>query len=313
MTIALVTGGSGFIGSHLAKALVAQGQSVRVLDNLSTGREENLRGIDVDLIIGDIRDQDLVAEAMQGVSVVYHQAAMISVAESITNPHLCYDINVNGTLNVLWAAHRAGVRKAVLASSCAVYGEAYRPRSETEKLSPISPYAASKLAAEGMASVFSYLYALPTVSLRYFNVYGPKQLANSPYAAAIPQFITAMLSGKQPSIFGDGEQTRDFVFVEDVVRANLLAAQDDKITGGMFNIAGPGAVSILYVVGNLMEILPKAPDPKFGPAREGDILHSSADNSIAREALGYRPEIALEQGLQLTVQWFQSRIETTTK
>ena len=312
MTLALVTGGAGFIGSHLVHALVAQGFAVRVLDNLSTGREHNLDGIDVHLIIGDIRQRESVAEAMQGVSVVYHQAAMISVPESITNPHLCYEVNVHGSLNILWAAHKARVRKVVLASSCAVYGEATSPGLETDNLTPLSPYAASKLAVEDMASLFSATYAVPTVCLRYFNVYGPGQDANSAYAAAIPQFITALLSGKQPTIFGDGSQTRDFVYVGDVVRANLLAGQDDKIANGTFNIAGSGGISILDMVENLREILPDAPQPKFGPARKGDILHSSADKRLALEALGYRPEIALEQGLQLTVQWFQSRTEAAT-
>jgi nucleoside-diphosphate-sugar epimerase len=230
---------------------------------------------------------------------------MISVPESIDEPFFCYDVNVNGTLNILWSAYHAGVKKVVLASSAAVYGENPDPVHEETSLDPKSPYASSKIAMEGLAHMFSTTYGLPTVCMRYFNVYGPRQSPDSPYAAAIPRFMDTLLSGEPPIIYGDGLQTRDFVYVEDVVHANLLAMKSDLVDGGTFNIAGHGPITILDLVHQLRRFFPDSPEPVYQPPRSGDIKHSSADQRRAQEALGYRPRIALEQGLQHTVQWYQ--------
>jgi UDP-glucose 4-epimerase len=307
MTLALVTGGAGFIGSHLVRTLNEKGYTVRVLDDLSTGCEENLHSVDAELIIGDIRDRVLVEKVIQGVDLVFHYAAMISVPESIQEPLFCYDVNVNGSLNILWSSHKAGVRRVVLASSAAVYGEHDEPVKENSKLDPQSPYASSKIAMEGLADLFTRTYDLPTVCLRYFNIYGPRQSPDSPYAAAIPRFLKALFAGEPPEVYGDGLQTRDFVYVEDIVRANLLAIASDSAIGRIFNVAGYGPVTILELLQGLNKIIADSPLPVFGPPRPGDIKHSSADQRKAEEALGYRPNIALEQGLQHTVQWFQSK------
>ena len=305
MPIALVTGGAGFIGSHLVRALAEEATTVRVLDDLSTGVEENLAKVDVELWVGDIRDREMVSRAMKEVEMVFHFAAMISAPESVKEPFFCYDVNVNGTLNILWSAYRAGVKKVVLASSAAVYGENPDPVHEETSLDPKSPYASSKIALEGLAKMFSTTYGLPTVCMRYFNVYGPRQSPDSPYAAAIPRFMDALLSGEPPIIYGDGLQTRDFVYVGDVVRANLLAVKSDLTEGRVLNIAGHGPITILDLVHQLRQFFPDSPEPIFQPPRPGDIKHSSADQRRAQEALGYRPKIALEQGLQHTVQWYQ--------
>jgi nucleoside-diphosphate-sugar epimerase len=305
MSLALVTGGAGFIGSHMVQALVEQGYTVRVLDNLSTGTKENLVSQNVELLVGDVRDKDMVLKAVRGADLVFHYAAMISAPESIHQPFFCYDVNVNGSLNVLWSATQAGVKKVILASSAAVYGESSEPVQEGIDLDPKSPYASSKITMEVMAKMFSTTYGLPTVCLRYFNVYGPRQSPDSPYAAAIPCFLDALASGKPAVIFGDGLQTRDFVYVEDVVHANLLAAKSDEANGMVLNIAGHGPITILDLVRKMMQFFLDSPKPVFQPPRSGDIKYSSADQSRAQEALGYRATIALEQGLQHTVQWYQ--------
>jgi UDP-glucose 4-epimerase len=307
MTLSLVTGGAGFIGSHLVRHLLEEGHDVRVLDNLSTGHEDNIRSLDLELILGDIRDEKIVQQAVKGVDLIFHYAAMISVPGSMQDPAFCYDVNVNGSLNVLWMAHLAEVHRVILASSAAVYGEHANPVHEDVPLDPKSPYASSKIAMEGLAKMFNTTYGLPTVCLRYFNIFGPHQSPDSPYAAAIPLFIEALQTDKAPMIFGDGMQTRDFVFVEDVVKANMLAVDSDLAIGGIFNIAGHGPITIMELVGHLSALYPDSPAAEFGPEREGDIRHSSAIQVKAKEALGYRPEIALEQGLQQTVQWFRSK------
>ena len=306
MRTVLVTGGAGFIGSHLVQSLCARGDQVRVLDDLSTGRKQNLEGLDVELCVGDLRDQGAVQEAVAGVELVFHLAAMVSVPGSMENPLHCYDVNVNGTLNVLWEAYNAEVEKVVLASSCAVYGDTSKVSGETDPVKPLSPYAGSKMAAENVATMFNRTYRLPTVSLRFFNVYGPGQRVDSPYAAVIPIFVDALLLSSPPTIYGDGHQTRDFVFVSDVVRANLLAAEVDGPSGEVYNIAGPASISILQLFEILKDIIPNSPEVNFAPTRDGDIMHSRADKKKAQAALGYRPEIALEQGLQHTVQWYKS-------
>jgi UDP-glucose 4-epimerase len=307
MSLALVTGGAGFIGSHLVRYLIEQGHGVRVLDNLSTGSKDNLSDVDVEWFLGDIRDEQIVTRAVRDVDLVFHYAAMISVPGSIKEPIFCYDVNVNGSLNVLWFSHLAGVQKVILASSAAVYGENQDPVDEGAPLDPKSPYASSKIAMEGLAQMFTTTYNLPTVGLRYFNIFGPRQSPDSPYAAAIPLFIHALQSNNSPIIFGDGLQTRDFVYVADVVKANMLAVESELATGGIFNIAGQGPVTILDLLSHLSALYPEGPAPKFGPERAGDIRHSAAIQVKAQQALGYHPEIALEQGLQQTVQWFRSK------
>ena len=313
MSNALVTGGAGFIGSHLVRGLLARGDRVRVLDNLSSGDRRNLDGLDVEFVEGDIRDRATVSRALQGVETVFHLAAMISVPESMADPRTCYDVNVIGSLNVLWGAHQAGVRRVVLSSSCAIYGDVAGPADEQAPVRPLSPYAASKLAMEEAGRLFTNAYGLPTVSLRYFNVYGPRQSPASPYAAVIPLFIQAMLSGQAPTINGDGRQTRDFVFVDDVVRANLLAAEREGAAGGVFNVSGGRSVSILELTSSLQEIIPNAPAPGFGPPRSGDVRFSAAVLSQAERALGYRPVVGLKDGLKGTVEWFRAAGSPNTR
>jgi UDP-glucose 4-epimerase len=307
MANALVTGGAGFIGSHLVRALLARGDRVLILDNLSTGFEESLSGLDVEMVEGDIRDERLMRECMEGIDHVFHLAAMISVPASMEDPAGAYDVNLMGSLNVLTAAQATGVSGVVLASSAAVYGETTGRVSESSPTAPMSPYAASKLAMEHVARLFATAYRLPTTSLRFFNVYGPRQSPDSPYAAAIPLFIGAMLAGRTAQIFGDGEQTRDFVFIEDVVQANLLAIEKMESGGGVYNIGGGGSVSVLELVHTLQRILSNAPPPEHVPPRPGDIRFSEADIKMAEQALGYRPTIDLLEGLKSTIQWFQAR------
>lgn len=303
MPTALVTGGAGFIGSHLVRRLEAQAWSVRVLDDLSTGSRANLDGTRAELVLGDIRDLSAVQRAVHDMQFVFHLAAMISVPESMAHPAECYRSNVLGSLHVLQAAHAAGVRRVVLSSSCAVYGDAGAPVDESAPTAPISPYAASKLAMEQAARMMSAAFGLPTVCLRYFNVYGPRQAPDSPYAAAIPTFLSSMLAGNAPVIHGDGRQTRDFVFVGDVAHANLLAAEAEIEPGDIFNIGSGRSVTIADLVQTLNILIPGIPAPSFGPGRAGDIRLSAGRIERARQALGYRPETALPDGLAVTVEW----------
>jgi UDP-glucose 4-epimerase len=303
MPAALVTGGAGFIGSHLVQLLVSRGWSVRVLDDLSTGSRDNLAGSGAELIEGDIRDLEAVDQAARGASFVFHLAAMISVPESMAQPVECYRSNVLGSLHVLEAARKVGAQRVVLSSSCAVYGNAGHPVDEASPTVPISPYAASKLAMEQAAKMMAAAFGMETVCLRYFNVYGPRQAPDSPYAAVIPTFITAMLAGRAPVIHGDGRQTRDFVFVGDVARANLLAAEARVEPGAVFNIGSGRSVAIKELVESLCALFPGLPEPSYGPARAGDIRLSAGLIDRAGQALGYRPETALATGLAATVEW----------
>jgi UDP-glucose 4-epimerase len=305
----LVTGGAGFIGSHLVRRLVKDGAQVTVLDDLSSGSMRNLKGVDCRLIEADILNERRVQQAARGADHVFHLAAMVSVPRSVEDPVACYDVNLMGSLNVLRAANRAGARKVVLSSSCAVYGEQAGSIDETTPTSPMSPYAAAKWAMEVAGQIFNSAYSLPTVSLRYFNVYGPRQSPESDYAAAIPTFIQGMLNGQAPTIFGDGHQTRDFVFVEDVVRANLLAAETGGAAGEVFNVGGGHAVSVLDLVDRLRALIPGAPPAEFGPRRPGDIQFSQADLSRSEAGLGYQPQVDLQQGLKATVAWFRDALE----
>lgn len=307
MSISLVTGGAGFIGSHLVHALVEKGDTVRVLDNLSTGNEENLQGLAVDLTVGDIRDAHLVRDVCDGVNRVFHLAASVSVAASMTEPIQYYDVNLLGSINVLWAAAQAGVRRVILASSAAVYGKTDGVVDEEMEKQPLSPYADAKLAMEGAARTFSTAYGLPTVALRFFNAYGPRQSPDSPYAAVIPLFIQAMARGEAAKIEGDGKQSRDFVFIGDIVQALLLASERERAIGGVFNVGGGRSVTILELAQTLQQILPDAPPPIHVEPRAGDVRYSEANIKKVQAALEYRPNTDLIEGLGITVQWIRSQ------
>lgn len=300
----LITGGAGFIGSHLAARLVADGQCVRILDNLASGKLSNLQPIlpRIELITGDVRDQSAVRIAMKGVSVVLHHAAQPSVPLSVADPAHTYAVNVTGSLNVLQAASDAGVRRVVLASTSAVYGDDPTSiKSEALMAKPISPYASSKLADEQLCAVFQACYGLSCVALRYFNVFGPGQDPNSAYAAVIPKMIDLIRRGERPVIYGDGEQTRDFIYVGDVVEANLLAAATNVAPGSVYNIASGRPTSLNQVLRTLERLLELSAAADHQPERAGDIRHSLADVTKARLELGFSAQTSLEDGLALTL------------
>ncbi len=305
----LVTGGGGFIGSHLVRALLERGDAVRVLDDFSTGRRTNLAAVehDIDLRIGSILDHDTLSSAMNGIDYVLHQAALPSVSRSVARPRDSHEVNATGTLNVLLAARDAGVRKVVYAASSSVYGNSpTMPRHEELPTQPLSPYASAKLAGENYCRAIHHVYGLPTVMLRYFNIFGPGQDPDSPYSAVIPRFITALLRGEPPQINGDGTQSRDFTYVANAVHANLLAcAADERANGNVMNIACGGAYSLLELMGNLCEILDTQIEPVFGPERPGDVRHSCASIERAKELIGYTPAVAFRAGLEATVASFQ--------
>lgn len=297
----LVTGGCGFIGSHLCEALVAQGAEVRILDNLSSGKEDNIAPFRdrVELVKADVRDSAALDEAMRGVDRVFHEAALVSVFESVEKPLDNHEINITGTLNVLLAAVSAGVRRVVVASSAAVYGnDPDLPKMEDMVPRPESPYALAKIAKEHYMTVFNKLYGIQTVSLRYFNVYGPRQDPGSMYSGVISRFVDAVRAGRNPTIFGDGLQTRDFVFVKDVVQANLEAMHSDGVgCGEVFNIGTGRALSLLELLDGLRNVTGRSFEVEFKPARAGDVRHSVADISRARRALRYEPRYDIRQGL----------------
>jgi UDP-glucose 4-epimerase len=315
---ALVTGGAGFIGSHLVDALLARGDEVVVLDNLATGRVENVADA-ARFVDGDVADSDVVARAVAGCEVVYHQAALGSVSRSVERPLDTDRANVQGTLAVLEAARRAGVRRVVLASSSSVYGgAASTPTPESAPVTPRSPYAVSKLTGEHYARVYRELHGLETVALRYFNVFGPRQRPDSQYAAVIPLFIDAVLRGATPLVHGDGRQSRDFTFIADTVQANLraAAAPADRCAGRAYNIARGASASLLDLLDVLAAELGTSVTPQHGDPRPGDVRHSHADISAARRDLGYQPEVTFREGLARTLAWFGERApltqETTT-
>jgi len=310
MKSCLVTGGAGFIGSHLCEQLLGCGHRVRVLDNFSTGKPENLADFRdrIEVHEGDVRDVAACRKACEGVDYVFHLAALASVPLSVENPFLTNEINVTGTLNILWAARDAGAKRLVFASSTSVYGDnAELPKREEMSGVPLSPYALSKLLGEKTCQSFSKVYGLSTVCLRYFNVYGPRQDPKSQYAAAVPIFISRMVAGERPVVYGDGEQTRDFVFVLDIAQANILAAETPDVTGEVFNIASEGSLSINALVATLNEVLGSSLEPAYEPPRLGDILHSAADIERARERLAFRPLYDFRRGLELTVAWFKAK------
>jgi len=300
----LVTGGAGFIGSHIAEALLDQGESVRVLDNLATGRETNLAALQgrAQLIRGDLRNLEAVRAAVEGVEVVFHQGALASVPRSIADPVTSLEININGTQNVLLAARDAGVRRVVYASSSSIYGNTPTlPKHEQMQPHPVSPYGIHKLTGELLCEVFTSIYGLETVALRYFNVFGPRQDPTSEYAAVIPRFLTALIQKQRPIVFGDGEQTRDFTYIANVVQANLLAATSRAAVGYAMNIGCGEQVTLNTVLHLAGELLGVTPDVEYREPRPGDVRDSLADISLAQRLLGYKPIIGFGEGLALTL------------
>jgi nucleoside-diphosphate-sugar epimerase len=305
----LVTGGAGFIGSHVVRRLLAMGREVRVLDNLSTGHIENLSSIsdEIDFVRGDVRDIDVVHGAMRDRDAVVHLAAVPSVPRSIADPITSHEANATGTLNVLLAARDGGAARVVLASSSSIYGaNPELPKRESLAPLPISPYAVSKLAAESYARSFFDVYGLETIALRYFNVFGPRQDPRSEYAAVIPKFIAALRNNESPVIFGDGEQSRDFTYVENVVEANIAALETDEVGGRVYNIACGRRITLNALAESLREELGASVEVIHGPARAGDVRHSVADVSLAAKELGYEPTISLAEGLRRTVSFYAS-------
>ena len=296
----LVTGGAGFIGSHITERLLADGHTVRILDNFSTGKRENIpAAAGVEVIEGDVGDIETVRNAMQDMNYVFHEAAIASVPETVGNPLASERINYRGTLNILESARHAGVKRVVFACSAAVYGDLPElPKREGMPLKPLSPYAVDKLASEHACKVYTHLYGLEAVALRYFNVFGPRQDPSSPYSGVISIFSDCLRQGKQPTIYGDGEQTRDFVFVSDVVEANIRAAASATSPGSAINIATGNTLSINELLRTICHIQGQPFAPRYQPGRQGDIRHSRADNSLARELLDWEPVVEFETGLR---------------
>jgi len=310
---ALVTGGAGFIGANLVSALLEAHHEVRVLDNFSTGHRANLEDPSVEFIEGDLRSYERVSTAVRGVDVVFHQGALPSVPRSVQDPLTTTEVNVNGTLNVLLAARDSGVRRVIAASSSSVYGDAPgMPRIETQRTQPLSPYAVSKLAAEQFCMAAHRVYGLETIALRYFNVFGERQDPFSGYAAVIPKFIRQMLAGDAPTVFGDGETSRDFTHVENVVQANLAAVSAESAVGKVFNIALGRRHSLNELVTVLNGLLDTDYEPQYTSPRPGDVAESMADTTLARRVLGYQPTVDLIEGLRRTIAWIADHRETSS-
>ena len=309
----LVTGGAGFIGSHIAQTLLEQGQTVRILDNFSTGKRENVEGLtqrfnanQLEVMEGDLRDAARVGEAVRGVEIVFHEAAFVSVPQSMDEPQTCFDINLTGTSQLFDAARRAGVRRAVVASSAAVYGESEAfPLVEETPHQPKSPYAVTKRVNEMYAELFTNSFGFDVVALRYFNVYGPRQRPDSMYAAAVPIFIRRLLDGKPVTVFGDGGQTRDLINVHDVVRANLIAAEHPNAAGKVFNICTGTETRLLDLLDVLYELFPNASQTEFAAPRAGDIYRSVGSPQRALDVIDFRAQVSLVDGLNETVKWMR--------
>jgi UDP-glucose 4-epimerase len=315
MSKVLVTGGAGFIGSHLTEALLRKGYSVRVLDDFSTGKRENLifdkAYPSLEIIEGDIRDFSTCQKAMKGMEYVFHQAALPSVQRSVEDPETSNAINVGGTLNILLAAKEVGVKRVIYASSSSVYGDTPTlPKHEEMPSNPLSPYALQKYVGEQYCRLFYQLYSLETIALRYFNIFGPKQDPNSLYSAVIPKFIDALLQGRPPIIFGDGEQSRDFTYIENVVQANLLAMSAEHLHGEAINIAYGKRISLNQLLNLLKEILGSKLSPIHEEPRQGDVRHSLADIRKGKEIINYEPTVGIEIGLKKTVEFFQRQQKT---
>lgn len=308
MAKCLVTGGAGFIGSHVVDALIARGDKVRVLDNLSTGRKENLvrHASGIELLVGDLRNEETIQNAVRGIDYVFHIAALRAVLRSVDDPCETNEVNVRGTLNLLLAAKEAGVKRVIFSSSSSVYGDTdVFPSREDALPRPQSPYAASKIMGEYYCQIFSRLYGLETVCLRYFNVFGPRQNPESKYSAVIPIFVDCMLKGVSPEIHSDGKQSRDFTYVANVVSGNLLAADAKGVSGEVFNIACHEEFSVLEIFNQLKDILSiEGVEPVFKPKRAGDVRRSFADIAKAQRQLGYKTKVNFRDGLKETVKWF---------
>jgi UDP-glucose 4-epimerase len=303
----LVTGGAGFVGSYLVRFLLDRGERVRVLDNFSTGKRENLDEVaaDVELVEGDLNDAEAVAKAVRDMEFVLHEAAIPSVPRSVENPIESHEANASGTLVLLQAARNAGVGRLVYASSSSVYGaNPELPKVESMRTEPLSPYAVAKLAAEHYCMVFHKLYGLETVALRYFNVFGPRQDPNSPYSGVVSRFIDAIISDTAPTIHGDGEQTRDFTYVDNVARANFAACHETAAAGGVYNIGCQKRISVNDLWNTMAELTGSHLEPKREPARSGDVPHSLADISAARRDLGLDPKIGVREGLEKTLSFY---------
>lgn len=310
----LVTGGAGFIGSHIVQALLEQGHHVRVLDNFSTGKRENIeelaqqfKGDQLEVLEGDLRDASRVAEAVHGVDILFHEAAFVSVPQSMEEPQTCFDINVSGTSLLFNAARKAGLRRAVVASSAAVYGESEAlPLLEETPLQPKSPYAVSKRVDEMYAELFTGSFDFEVVALRYFNVYGPRQRPDSMYAAAVPIFARRLLDNKPVTIFGDGGQTRDLINVHDIVRANLVASEHPNAAGKIFNICTGIETRLLDLLDVMYELLPDVPTHTFAAARAGDIYRSVGSPQKAAEVMDFRAQVSLVDGLKEVIDWMRT-------
>jgi UDP-N-acetylglucosamine/UDP-N-acetyl-alpha-D-glucosaminouronate 4-epimerase len=309
----LVTGGAGFIGSHIVHTLLEQGASIRVLDNFSTGKRENLEGLirqfngnQLEIFEGDLRDASRVEEAVRGIGVIFHEAAFVSVPQSMEEPQTCFDVNITGTSLLFDAARRAGVRRAVVASSAAVYGESDAlPLIEETPLQPRSPYAVSKRVDEMYAELFTSSFGFEVVALRYFNVYGPRQRPDSMYAAAVPIFARRLLDNKPVTVFGDGGQTRDLINVHDVVHANLIASEHPNAAGKVFNICTGVETRLLDLLDVMYELFPNAPEPDFAAPRAGDIYRSVGSPQKAADVMGFRAQVSLADGLKETIDWMR--------
>jgi UDP-glucose 4-epimerase len=310
----LVTGGAGFIGSHIVRTLLEQGANVRVLDNFSTGKRENLAGLveqfngsRFEIFEGDLRDHAIVGEAVREVDVVFHEAAFVSVPESMEKPQVCFDVNVAATAGLFDAARGAGVRRVVVASSAAVYGESDAlPLKEITPTQSLSPYAASKRTDEIYAQLYTQAFGLDVVALRYFNVYGPRQRPDSMYAAAVPIFVRRLLDGKPVTVFGDGGQTRDLINVHDVVRANLVASEHPDAPGQVFNVCTGQETRLLDLLEVLYDLFPNAPEPVFVEPRAGDIYRSVGSPKFTERTIGFEARVSLDEGLRETVAWMQA-------
>ncbi|HVF24487.1 MAG TPA: SDR family NAD(P)-dependent oxidoreductase [Anaerolineales bacterium] len=309
----LVTGGAGFIGSHVTHALLEQGAPVRILDNFSSGKRENVEALtqrfdasQLEIIEGDVRDASRVTEAVRGIEIIFHEAAFVSVPQSMDQPQECFDVNITGTSLLFDAARKAGVRRAVVASSAAVYGESDAlPLVEETPLQPLSPYAVSKRVDEMYAELFTNSFGFEVTALRYFNVYGPRQRPDSMYAAAVPIFARRLLDGKPVTVFGDGGQTRDLINIHDVVRANLIASEHPNAAGEIFNVCTGLETRLLDLLDVLYQLFPEAPRPEFAAPRAGDIYRSVGSPQKARNLLDFRAQVPLAEGLKETVDWMR--------
>jgi len=307
----LVTGGAGFIGSNICRRLVAEGCFVRVVDNLLTGKRSNLADVmdKIDFVEADMGDAEVAQSAMKDVDVVLHQGALPSVPRSVDDPAATHQHCVDATFTLLMAARDAGIKRFVYAASSSAYGDTPTlPKVETMPTSPLSPYAVGKLVGEYYCSVFSQVFGLETVALRYFNVFGPYQDPTSQYAAAIPAFVTAILKGEPPTVYGDGEQSRDFTYIDNVVEANLRAARAEKTQGQVVNIACGEAITVNAIIALINELLGKNVAPDYAPSRPGDVKHSLADITAAGNLIGYQPVVTFRQGLEKSIDWYRNNL-----